>query len=112
MDVDNDLKKYLTQRFFHGDSSKIKDDESLFEQGIIDSLGVLQLVSFLEEHFGVHIDDEENKTPGSKFWKRGPRSSTPRVSTIPGSRRYWTRRAYPRDRSIFILKARRISASS
>ena len=59
MNVDKELKQYLTQRFFHGDAGKIKDDESLFEQGIIDSLGVLQLVSFLEEHFGVHVDDED-----------------------------------------------------
>ena len=35
------------------------DDESLFDRGIIDSLGVLKLVAFLEEQYGVCVDDEE-----------------------------------------------------
>lgn len=35
------------------------DDESLMENGIVDSLGVFRLVTFLEETFGVRIGDEE-----------------------------------------------------
>ena len=37
----------------------LADGESLVERGVIDSLGIFQLVSFLEETFGVHIGDEE-----------------------------------------------------
>ena len=37
----------------------LADEESLVERGVIDSLGIFQLVSFLEETFGVHIGDEE-----------------------------------------------------
>ena len=39
--------------------SALADEESLVERGVIDSLGIFQLVSFLEEAFGVHIGDEE-----------------------------------------------------
>lgn len=35
------------------------DDESLMENGVIDSLGIFRLVTFLEETFGVRIGDEE-----------------------------------------------------
>jgi acyl carrier protein len=35
------------------------DDESLIENGVIDSLGIFRLVTFLEENFGVKIGDEE-----------------------------------------------------
>ena len=35
------------------------DDESLMENGIIDSLGVFRLVTFMEENLGVRIGDEE-----------------------------------------------------
>lgn len=59
MDVQKELTKYIVNRFMHGDDSKLHFEESFFESGIIDSLGVLQLVSFLEERFGVHIEDEE-----------------------------------------------------
>jgi acyl carrier protein len=35
------------------------DEEALTETGVIDSLGILRLVSFLEENFGVRVGDEE-----------------------------------------------------
>jgi acyl carrier protein len=35
------------------------DDESLTENGVIDSLVIFRLVSFLEDNFGVRIADEE-----------------------------------------------------
>jgi acyl carrier protein len=37
----------------------IAADDDLLAGGIIDSLGVTQLVSFLEERFGIHVTDEE-----------------------------------------------------
>ncbi len=59
MNVTADLKKHIISRYLQGDGSKLNDDESLFESGILDSLGVLRLVSFLEERFGVRVKDEE-----------------------------------------------------
>jgi acyl carrier protein len=35
------------------------DDESLTENGVIDSLVIFRLVSFLEDNFGIRIADEE-----------------------------------------------------
>ncbi len=44
--------------------SKIGDATMLFDEGIFDSMGLLSLISFLEEKYGVHTDDidlmEEN----------------------------------------------------
>ncbi|HZL85534.1 MAG TPA: acyl carrier protein [Candidatus Krumholzibacteria bacterium] len=37
----------------------LADEESLVERGVIDSLGIFQLVSFLEETFGVQVGDDE-----------------------------------------------------
>lgn len=34
-------------------------DEDLLEQGIVDSLGVIKLIIFLEETFGIKITDED-----------------------------------------------------
>lgn len=39
--------------------SEFSDDDHLMESGIIDSLGIFRLVSFLEEQLGVHVDDQE-----------------------------------------------------
>lgn len=40
------------------------DDDSMLEKQIIDSTGVLELVAFLEERFGISITDEDI-TPGN-----------------------------------------------
>jgi acyl carrier protein len=37
----------------------VADDESLIENGVVDSLGIFRLVTFLEETFRVKIGDEE-----------------------------------------------------
>ena len=37
----------------------VSDDDSLVAAGIIDSLGVFQLVAFLQEEFQIPIDDDE-----------------------------------------------------
>lgn len=37
----------------------LRDDDALVEEGILDSMAILQLVSFLEEQFGVEVADDE-----------------------------------------------------
>jgi acyl carrier protein len=39
----------------------IGPDEDLLARGVIDSLGVTQLVAFLEERYGIRVTDEELK---------------------------------------------------
>ena len=34
-------------------------DESLTQSGVLDSMGVLELILFIEERFGVHVPDED-----------------------------------------------------
>ncbi|HHM01371.1 MAG TPA: acyl carrier protein, partial [Caldithrix abyssi] len=34
-------------------------DDSLLELGIIDSVKMMEMISFLEENFGIEVDDEE-----------------------------------------------------
>lgn len=40
----------------------IDADESLVQRGIIDSTGVLELVGFLEERYGIRVADDEITT--------------------------------------------------
>ena len=41
------------------DPKKINDNTLLFDEGIFDSMGLLNLISFLEENFSVKVDDSE-----------------------------------------------------
>jgi acyl carrier protein len=38
---------------------ELSSDDSLVDQGIIDSTGVLELVTYLEETYGIKVEDEE-----------------------------------------------------
>ena len=42
-----------------GKETRIEPNQSLLDSGILDSLALLRLISFIEEHFGVTIDDGE-----------------------------------------------------
>lgn len=53
------LAEYITRELAKGRATTIKPDEDLLGAGIIDSLGILQLVSFVEEQFGIQIPDED-----------------------------------------------------
>ena len=49
----------LTTFLFTEDESALKSDDSLLDQGIMDSTGVLELVAFIEQQFGISIADDE-----------------------------------------------------
>ncbi|MFA5975331.1 MAG: acyl carrier protein [Elusimicrobiota bacterium] len=54
------LRKFIVDNFSFGQSDvKFSDDESLLEKGLIDSTGVLELVTFLETKYKIHIEDNE-----------------------------------------------------
>jgi len=49
----------INNALFGSTEVEFKDDDSFLEKGIIDSTGVLELVSFVEENFGIEVNDEE-----------------------------------------------------
>jgi acyl carrier protein len=54
------IREYIVENFLFGDASTpIDDDASLLEIGIVDSTGVLDLLAFVEEQFGIEVADEE-----------------------------------------------------
>lgn len=59
-DIKNILSDFILKNYiFNEQSDRIGDDVSLYEKGIIDSTGILELVDFIEERFEIKIDDEE-----------------------------------------------------
>ena len=53
------IKAFIVENFLFGKDNGLEDDTSFLEEGIIDSTGVLELVSFLEEEYGIAVEDEE-----------------------------------------------------
>jgi acyl carrier protein len=59
VDVAARVRAFLVESFLLGDDDGFADDESLLDAGIVDSTGVMEVVTFLEETFSITIDDEE-----------------------------------------------------
>lgn len=59
MDIKAQVRAFVTSNFYVADSSVLEDNASLLDQGIIDSTGVLEVISFIEETFGIAVEDSE-----------------------------------------------------
>lgn len=59
MPIQEVIRKYVVENFLFGDDTGLQDDDPLREKGIIDSTGVLELISFLESQFSIVIEDLE-----------------------------------------------------
>ena len=53
------VRDFIIENFLFGNANGLQDDTSFLENGIIDSTGVLELVTFLEENFEIKVEDEE-----------------------------------------------------
>ncbi len=58
-DVRQTVTRFIYQNFYVADGQQIGGAESLLERGIIDSTGVLEVIGFLEERFGITVDDSD-----------------------------------------------------
>ena len=60
MSVKQQIKTYIAENFmFSSNGFHLDEDESFLDAGVVDSLGVLELVTFVEETFGIQVSDEE-----------------------------------------------------
>ena len=57
--IEQEIRQFVIDNFLFGQAGTLANDESFLESGIIDSTGVLELVGFLEQRFGLAIQDRE-----------------------------------------------------
>lgn len=58
--IEADVRKFVSDNFLFGRKGvQLDADDSFLEQGLIDSTGVLELVSFIEDRFHVKVADDE-----------------------------------------------------
>ena len=58
MRIEDQIKDYIARNLLFSDNGFPYDDNiSFLDEGIVDSVGVMELVSFVEEDFGVKVDD-------------------------------------------------------
>ncbi len=58
LDLEN-IRKFIVDHIPKARQLNIQDDDQLLENGLLDSLGILDVVTYLEEEFGISISDDE-----------------------------------------------------
>lgn len=59
MDAKTTVRQFVSENFYIADPHAFADDTSLLDRGIVDSTGILEIVSFLENTFRIQVDDTE-----------------------------------------------------
>ena len=58
-DIQSEIYQFIVNNFMFGQADGLKYDESLLQRGVIDSTGVLELVSYLQDNFNITVEDSE-----------------------------------------------------
>lgn len=58
-DVKNVVRKFILDNFAMGGGVSVADDTSFMESHILDSTGFIELITFIEETYGITVDDAE-----------------------------------------------------
>lgn len=53
------MKQFIIEHFPLARRKELTDADHLIESGVIDSMGVLDLVAFIESEFNVRVEDED-----------------------------------------------------
>jgi len=56
--VKEKIRNFIVENFLFGER-KLEEDEPLFESGIIDSLGLIKLLAFIDETFNISMNMSE-----------------------------------------------------
>lgn len=58
--VEDKIRQFLVENFVLSEQlDELGSDDSFLENGVVDSTGILELVFFAEEQFGIQIDTSE-----------------------------------------------------
>jgi len=57
-EIGRDIRTFLIDNFLFGRAEELKDAEPL-QGNVIDSTGTLELVTFLQDHFGITVEDDD-----------------------------------------------------
>jgi acyl carrier protein len=59
VEVEQKLKHFIATELMYADPEELDSEEPLLGSGIVDSLGIMRLVSYIEEEFGVVVPEED-----------------------------------------------------
>jgi acyl carrier protein len=92
MQIENLIQKYIAENLlFSGEGFEYSNDASFLQEGIVDSMGVMELVTFVSGTFGIQIDpaevllenfDSVNKLAAFIRRAQGAKRQVPELETV------------------------------
>jgi acyl carrier protein len=58
-EIQEQVKDFLINNFIFDPSAQIGAEDSLMENGVVDSTGILEVIMWVEQTFGIHVEDSE-----------------------------------------------------
>jgi len=60
MSNESKVRNFILENYlFSEDQSELDSNDSFLNKGIIDSTGIMEVIFFLEDEFGVQVEDED-----------------------------------------------------
>ena len=60
LDIKTALRTFILENYlFTDDESALGDDDSFLDNGILDSMGILELIDYLTEELNIEVDGDE-----------------------------------------------------
>lgn len=58
--IEQEVRQFVIENFiFESDGRAFSNHDSFFDTGLLDSMGVLTLVEFVKEKYGICVEDDE-----------------------------------------------------
>jgi len=60
LQIERDLRQFVVDNFLYGEGEEqLSNDDSFLQKGLVDSMGILTLVSHVQEKYAISVADEE-----------------------------------------------------
>lgn len=59
MDIKAQVRQFVLSNFYVADPASLRDEVSLLDSGVVDSTGVLEVISFLESTYLLKVEESE-----------------------------------------------------
>ena len=57
--IEGQIRGFVVENFLFGQDNRFSNADSFFEAGIVDSTGILEILSYLAEAYGINVEPED-----------------------------------------------------
>ena|SRR2546423_397615 len=59
MNIEDKIREFIIKNLYYAESAALSDDASFLAEGVIDSMGAMELVAFVESEFKIKVEMSE-----------------------------------------------------